>query len=455
MPEIITLLSCLRETQDKLVIKQLSRVILAMLMMTGRVTMLGLSRWGEAGCSYRTIQRLFASSIDWSKLMWQFFWNELYCPGQTYVLIGDKTVVSKAGKVTYGLDRFFSSTQSRPIKGLCFQVLALGSVEGNWSVPVDVMQVVRSEEEKAATAKRKAKQKQAKLVPTQAETRKPAGRKKGSKNKDKVNVPLSPELTRLQAAVLRVMGFAAKCMNVRHLVLDGEYGHNAVAQMAKHCLLDIISKMRHDAALFLPYTGAYAGRGQHRKYGDKLNFDQLPESALKATCCQDGLETRTYQLQAWHKEFPTLLNVVILVKTNLDTHQRAHVILFSTDLALAANKITQLYALRFQIEFNFRDAKQFWGLEDFMNVDPIPVLNAASLSLFMTAISARLLRDFRQHSPAAGVLDLKAVFRGQRYANEALKFLPQFPEPFLLSQILAAVTNLGRIHPQFEPAMPA
>ena len=61
MPEIITLLSCLRETQDKLVNKQLSRVIVAMLMMTGRVTMLGLSRWGEAGCSYRTIQRLFAS----------------------------------------------------------------------------------------------------------------------------------------------------------------------------------------------------------------------------------------------------------------------------------------------------------------------------------------------------------------------------------------------------------
>ena len=73
----------------------------------------------------------------------------------------------------------------------------------------------------------------------------------------------------------------------------------------------------------------------------------------------------------------------------------------------------------------------------------------------MTAISARLLRDFRLHSPDAGVLDLKAVFRGHRYANEALKFLPQFPQPFLLSQILAAVTNLGRIHPHLDPVMPA
>ena len=57
-----------------------------------------------------------------------------------------------------------------------------------------------------------------------------AGRKKGSRNKDKVNVALSPELTRLQTAVLRVLGFTTKCLSLHHLVLDGEYGHNAVAQ---------------------------------------------------------------------------------------------------------------------------------------------------------------------------------------------------------------------------------
>lgn len=451
MPEILTLLSCLRETDNGLLIKQLSRVIVAMLVMTGRVTMLGLSRWGDVGCSYRTVQRVYGSSIEWGKLMWQFFWHELYCPSHTYVLIGDKTVVSKAGKTTHGLDRFFSSIQSRPIKGLSFQVLALASVEGNWSCPVEVMQVIRSEEEKAATAKRKAKHKQSKSDSAKTIEHCRAGRKKGSKNKDKVNVPLSPELTRLQAAVLRVLGFTTKCLSLSHLVLDGEYGHNAVAQMARQCGLHIISKLRHDAALHLPFAGVYSGHGPHRKYGDQLKMDQLPESALKSSSCEDGFESRTYQLQLWHKEFPTLLNVVILVKINLDTLQRAHVILFSTDLALSSDKIVQLYALRFQIEFNFRDAKQFWGLEDFMNVEPTPVLNAASLSLFMTAVSARLLRDFRQHSPDAGVLDLKAVFRGQRYAQEALKFLPHFPEPILLSQILAAVTNLGRIHPALDP----
>ncbi len=36
--------------------------------------------------------------------------------------------------------------------------------------------------------------------------------------------------------------------------------------------------------------------------------------------------------------------------------------LFSTDLKLAAKNIYQFYKARFQIEFLFRDAKQFIGL---------------------------------------------------------------------------------------------
>ena len=36
--------------------------------------------------------------------------------------------------------------------------------------------------------------------------------------------------------------------------------------------------------------------------------------------------------------------------------------------ALAGETLIEYYSLRFQIEFDFRDAKQYWGLEDFMNV---------------------------------------------------------------------------------------
>ncbi len=68
--------------------------------------------------------------------------------------------------------------------------------------------------------------------------------------------------------------------------------------------------------------------------------------------------TRVYQIQAWHKNFPDLLNVVVMVKTNLTTGRSAKVLLFSDDLALAYDKLIDDYRLRFQIEFNLRDAKQ-------------------------------------------------------------------------------------------------
>ena len=45
------------------------------------------------------------------------------CPNDVYLLAGDEVVISKAGKKTYGLDRFFSSLISKPISGLSFFTL--------------------------------------------------------------------------------------------------------------------------------------------------------------------------------------------------------------------------------------------------------------------------------------------------------------------------------------------
>ena len=99
------------------------------------------------------------------------------------------------------------------------------------------------------------------------------------------------------------------------------------------------------------------------------------------------------------------------------------------------------------IEFNFRDAKQFWGLEDFMNTKEVPLTNALNLSLFMVNVSQALLREFRQTNPDSGVLDLKAYFRAAKYFEETIKMLPEKPEPILLDQIFAHVASLGCIHP--------
>ena len=119
-----------------------------------------------------------------------------------------------------------------------------------------------------------------------------------------------------------------------------------------------------------------------------------------------------------------------------------------TQLEFAVSAYAEFVICDCTIEFNFRDAKQFWGFEDFMNVKPTPVTNAVGLSFFMINLSHRLLTHFRPAVPDFSILDLKALFRARRYALETLKLLPESVDPFLSAQVIDAMPSLGSIHPQ-------
>ena len=177
-----------------------------------------------------------------------------------------------------------------------------------------------------------------------------------------------------------------------------------------------------------------------------MDDDNLPTAYLQATTVEGHIETRLYQAHMLHKEFAQPLHVVMIAKTNLRTHARAHVVLLSRDLELASASLGDYDGLRFQSELNFRDAKQYWGLEDFMNVTPTGVTNAANLSLFMVNVAYRLRADVHPRNPDYSVLDLKADCRGYKYVEETLKMLPEKPEPILFAKILNQVAGLGRIH---------
>lgn len=441
MPNILPLLECFVPYLSSATIRHLSQIIPAMLMMSGRVTMLGISRWTDKGGSYRNIQRFFHTIIPWSKLFWAFFRQYLYKAEDVYLLVGDESVVTKAGKKTHGLDRFFSSLYGKAIPGLAFFALSLVNTQERQSYPMMVKQRVRSQAEKAE-AKAKSKRKKVK----KKSGKRKAGRPKGSKNKDKNKVELTAELSFIQAMIRQFLTLIKGTLPLSYLVLDGHFGNKNALHMTRECGLHLISKLRYDAALYFPYDGDYQGCGRPRKYGKKVDYDNLPPQYLKHSSINDDIQTRIYQATLLNKHFPQALNVVIIVKINLKTGQRSHVILFSSDLDLSYERLIDYYSLRFQIEFNFRDAKQYWGLEDFMNVTETAVNNAANLSLFMVNISQFLLRDFRQHSSQAGILDLKTHFRGCKYVTETLKLLPKMPDPILFQHIFQTVSQLGSIH---------
>jgi hypothetical protein len=412
-----------------------------MLMMTGRVTMLGISRWAGKGGSYRTVQRFFAQTLPWATLFWAFFRQHVHRPDEVYLLAGDEVVVTKAGKHTYGLDRFFASLYGKPVPGLAFFALSLVGVQERRSFPARVEQVVRSDAERAAS---KAKAAAKKRPPSTPKGR--AGRPKGSKNKAKIEATLSPELERIKLMIDALLHLIAAYIPLTYVVLDGHFGNHHAFHMAQQCHLHLISKLRADSALYWPYEGPYIGRGPRRKYGHKVDYATMPETSRKATTVEGHIQTCLYQAPLLHKEFAHPLNVVIIVKTNLRTQAQAHVLLFSSALTLAYASLVDYYGLRFQIELNFRDAKQYWGLEDFMHVTPTGVTNAANLSLFMVNVAYCLRADMHPHDSDYSVLDLKADYRGYKYVEETIKWLPEKPEPILLGQIFHKVACLGRIH---------
>jgi putative transposase len=449
MPNILPLLLCLSPEITMTTLRQFSRIALALLTMTGRVTMLGISRWSGDGASYRTVQRFFATVIPWASLFWLFFRTHLFRNNDVYLLGGDETVVTKAGKHTYGLDRFFASLYGKAVPGVAFFCLSLISIKERRSFPLAVEQVIRSAEEKAAARAK------ANATPSTVAPKRKGGRPKGSTTKAKTSVELTPELCRIQTMIRQLIERIQGLFPLTYLVLDGHFGNNNALQMAQQCQLHLISKLRSDAALYLPFDGPYAGRGPHRIYGERLEPLAIPQRYLCQTSIEDGIETRTFQLQARHKTFGQALNVVVIVKTNLKTKAVAHVLLFSSDLRLGFEKLIDYYSLRYQIEFNFRDAKQYWGLEDFMNTSARAVTNAANLSLFMVNLVERVQQDMRQHRGGMSVLDLKAHCRGVKYVEETIKLLPERPQPVLLERIFSKIAAIGRIHPLPADPTPA
>jgi hypothetical protein len=443
---ILALLQPIQNSVSKTTLRQLSRIIPAVIAMTGRVTMLGLSRWTEKGGSYRTVQRFFYTVIPWAQVFWAFFREHLLDEQDTYLLAGDECVVTKAGEQTHGLDYFFSSLMQKAVPGLSFFTLALVSTQQRRSYPVCVEQMIRTEEEKAASQAKK----QAKKAKQDRPKRKP-GRPKGSRNKVKAEVALNPELQRIQKMLQSFLNTIQGTIQLTYLVLDGHFGNHPAFHMVRQSELHLISKLRYDAALCFPYSGPSPKRGPKPRLGDQVDVRKIQDAYLKEIKVVDGFETRTYQMQLLHQDFPDPLNIVILLRTNLETKAWANVILFSSDLELSYDKLIDFYSLRFQIEFNFRDAKQFWGLEDFMNITQTAVTNAANLALFMVDVSQVLMCEYRQDDPNFSILDLKAYYRGYRYVTETIKMLPQKPDDNLVVQLFHKAAALGRIHPAKMP----
>ena len=124
------------------------------------------------------------------------------------------------------------------------------SVQARRAFPVRLEQVVRSAAEQAASQAKAAAKPQKPSTPS----RRP-GRPKGSRNTPKADVLLTPDWSRLTAMLDALLNRIAGVIPLTSLVLDGHVGHHNALQLARQSHLHLMSKLRCEAALYVPDAG--------------------------------------------------------------------------------------------------------------------------------------------------------------------------------------------------------
>lgn len=312
----------------------------------GKMTFRNLARYSSL--SEKTYARRFHEGIDFREC------NGLAlksCLPSESVKTGamDATFSAKSGKNTYGIDNFYHSSNNKAEKGLEFSELAIVDVDYNTAYHYSTKQ---------------------------------------TPDKERLQEILGPESSRIDwyLAHLQEDADALKSFGIRHLTLDGYYAKKKFVAGACEAGLHVISRLRKDANLRYLYIGPREKRrGRPRQYYGKMNVSDL-------SCLTPVPVSNTVTLYTGIVNSVNLKRNIKLVHVMKKTrHKVMSYLLFSTDLSLSAEDIYRYYTSRFQIEFLFRDAKQFTGFIDFQTREKNSIDSHVNAS--MTALNFLKLED--------------------------------------------------------------
>jgi Transposase DDE domain len=327
----------------------------------GKVNFTNLSRYSQL--SEKTYRRQYHQEFCFIRLNAQLI--EAAIPvGATCIGGMDCSFITKSGKATYGLDWFYNGSESRTQKGLEISVIAVIDVAGHRGYSLSVQQTP------AALATRKAKAQSSHQQMTWAMLEQARQMLEQLPNKETTGVTVdntAPDLTRIDHYLKHLKDtYAYLPSHLKYWVVDGFYSKKKFVDGVVGLNLQVISKLRRDADLRYLYTGVQKPRGAERKYDGKVQLSDFSRW-VHARRLEPHLDL--YTLMVWHVSLKRKIRIAAVVDTR-KPEKTGVALLFSTDLDLDAELILQYYKARFQIEFIFRDAKQFTGLCDAQTRQP-------------------------------------------------------------------------------------
>ncbi len=303
----------------------------------GKVNYTNLSRYSDL--SERTYRRHFEQGWGVEGLN-QALIEQVSPPDHTRIALVDCTFLAKSGRHTYGLDWFYNGKTQRPERGLELSVVAIADLEQNTAYTLSAQQT----------------------APELSQT--PTADKEPTPN-------------RLDF----YLGHLASCRehfpaDVRYVAADGFYSKFKWVTGVVQLGWQVVGKLRRDADLKYLYNGPYQGRGARRKYDGKVDLTD-PQRFQWVTQLEPHLHL--YTAVVWSVSLKRKVRLAYLQKT--ESGRSSYVVLFSTDLEIDPLLLYRCYRARFQIEFIFRDARQFTGLADCQARSPEAIDSHVNASL--------------------------------------------------------------------------
>jgi hypothetical protein len=305
--KILKQMSNISKPQQKFIIVLLSTLML----LRGRANFRNLSRY-SALCE-KTYSRQFRKTFDFVEFN-RLATSDTIPKSHTQIAAIDCSFINKSGNHTYGLDKFYNSKIDKSSKGLEISTISIVDVDDNTAYNISTRQTpVIKDPNKTRTDwyREHLEQDRYAIWPT-----------------------------------------------VRYLAHDGYYQKVKFVDGVVGLGLHSVGKLRCDSNLRHLYNGPQKPIGRDKEYDGKVCFNDLSRFELAAIQGNQRIYTAVVNSIRLKRN----IRIVYIVKQ--DGKKIYTALLFSTDIHLAATEIYRFYKARFQIEFLFRDAKQFTGLLD-------------------------------------------------------------------------------------------
>jgi hypothetical protein len=277
----------------------------------GRINFLQLARYGKH--KEQRYRQQFEKPFDFLT-----FNKELVLSSGSgrYAIAFDPSYISKAGKKTPGVNWYWSGCANQAKWGLEIGGLAAIDIDNHIAFHLEAVQTLKTDEQ---------------------------------------------SLTNWYAGVISARKDTLTAIS-KYMVADAWFSKRTFADPIISMGMHLISRMRDDADLRYISTEKPTGkRGRPRKYAGKIILNDIDKDYF--TFISQDEESTVYSAKVYSKAFKCIIRLVHVTYHN-DKGKETCKLYFSTDMSMPAADILLYYRSRFQIEFLYRDGKQYTGLND-------------------------------------------------------------------------------------------